>query len=139
MIHNAKIENPIERARGGMASDSEAKMPGATIASTPAMTIWATMPTQSEGESANTAAAIAATNDTTATMRSILPGSVRTYFTPSLRPSLQAHELKGLDGKDDPRAMQLVEVVYPLVEQRRERTEPDDRGSQERQGVEDAP
>ena len=53
MIHNDPTEKPIDRARGGSASDSEARMPGPRMASDPLMTMLAAMATQMFGARAN--------------------------------------------------------------------------------------
>ena len=48
------IENPIERERGGMASDSEARIPGPTIARHRAIITFAPIATARLGTTANT-------------------------------------------------------------------------------------
>ncbi len=52
----APRENPIDRARGGMPSDSAANTPGPTMARVAAMAMLATMVSHSQGARANTAA-----------------------------------------------------------------------------------
>ncbi len=53
MTQSEAMEKPVARARGGMASDSEASMPGPMIASAPEITQLNAMATTRFGERAN--------------------------------------------------------------------------------------
>src|SRR6266508_5535881 len=74
ITQTAPSENPIDRARGGMASDSPANTPGPMTARLAAMAMLATTVSHSHGARAKTAANPAQTNAATPTSRSTLPG-----------------------------------------------------------------
>ncbi len=85
------MENPIERARAGIASDSEASTPGATTASEPSMPALATNATGTDGASAKSTENAAATTEATPSMvntRRRPPAASRVaQIAPTARPS----------------------------------------------------
>ncbi len=74
-IQSDAIEKPIDRARGGIASDSEARMPGPTIARHSAIKKLAAIATARFGTTANTSDSTEVTAETTARNLRMRPGS----------------------------------------------------------------
>jgi hypothetical protein len=74
MTQMAPSEKPIDRARGGMASDRPEKMPGPMMARVAPMAMLAATASHSHGARANTVAKPAQANEAPATSRSTLPG-----------------------------------------------------------------
>ena len=84
--HRAPIEKPIDRARGGMANESEAITPGPTITRAPATREWATTVRATVGANANPRAATAATTDDAARIRKISGAPFRNARVVSFAP-----------------------------------------------------
>ena len=89
------IENPSARVRGGMASDSEARIPGRTMARLAVMRMLAATATGRLGARANTAAKKAANVAVQARNFRILPGSVSTHLVAIRAPMIRPTSCKG--------------------------------------------
>ena len=74
-MNSAAIEKPIDRTFGGIASDSDAKMPGTNRAERPETTKFIAIATPSVGASANAVHAAAMTMPRIASSRRPSPGS----------------------------------------------------------------
>jgi hypothetical protein len=62
ITQSAPTANPIDRARGGMARERVARIPGASTASVAEITEWAATATQTLGAAANTSSAALTTH-----------------------------------------------------------------------------
>ena len=133
------IENPSDRTFGGMASDSEAKMPGASSAARPVIRTLAMIATASTGASANATHAPAMPTATSDSRRSPSPGSRSISREAKRDADEDADDLGGLGDAGDEASLRLGEVEDLLVVERRERGQADHRRGEERQRVPDPP
>src|SRR4051812_28551653 len=95
MIQSEATENPMDRARGGMASDSDAKMSGSIFERLPVMIALATIATPMLGASANTIRQPDTSQATLARNPMMRLGSRATSFVPMRAPMMSPTSWKG--------------------------------------------
>ena len=138
-MNSDAIENPSERTFGGIASDSDAKMPGARSAESPEMTMFDATATQSHGASAKVIQAPAMPMARIESSFSPRPGSFSISRDASGMPRMMPTICAGSAIAPTKPAAGFVEPEHFLVIEVRQRCEADDRRGEERQREPDAP
>ncbi len=138
-MNSDAIENPSDRTFGGIASESDAKMPGASSAASPEIRMLANTATQMTGASANRTHAPRDADGDERQQLQPEPWVLQHEARRERDPEHDADDTEWLGARGDDPSLRLREVEDLLVVDRRQGREADHRGGEERQREPDAP